>query len=52
MPWHGCPIWPLAVAGLGLRYLVTPSFVRLGHPLRYPRQIALRRVEICGLHSN
>ena len=34
IPCHGRFIWPFAVAGLGLRYLVTPWAVRLGHPLR------------------
>ncbi len=34
IPWRGCFIWPLAVAELGLRYLVTQWVVNLGHPLR------------------
>ena len=42
----------LAVAGLELRYFVTPCAVRLGHPLRYPRRIALRRVDIFGLQND
>ena len=37
-------MWPLAVAGLGLRYCVTPLTERLGHPWRKPSQIALRNV--------
>jgi hypothetical protein len=40
------------VAGLGLRYFVTPCTVRLGHPLRYPRRSALRRVDIFGLQND
>ncbi len=54
MLWIPCPgrfMWPLAVAGLWLRYLITPLAVRLGHPLRYPRWFALRSVEIFGLHK-
>ena len=27
-------MWPFAMAGLGLRYLVMPLAVRFGHPLR------------------
>jgi hypothetical protein len=52
MPHCGCFICPFAVAGLGLRYCVTSCDVRLGHPLRYPRRIALRRVEILGLQRD
>ncbi len=56
-PWRITPrrgrfIYPFAMAGLGLRYFVTPCDVRLGHPLRYSRQIALRRVEIVGLQRD
>ncbi len=36
IPWWGRFMWPFAVAGLGLRYRVTPLSVRLGHPLRKP----------------
>ncbi len=34
IPLRGCFIWPLAIAGLGFRYLVTPFAVKLGHTLR------------------
>ncbi len=49
MPWCGRFMCPFAVAGLGLRYFVTPFAVRLGHPLRYPRGIAFGSVEMRGL---
>ena len=52
IPWWGRFMWPFAVAGLGFRYLLTPLAVRLGHPLRKLRQIALRSVEMCGLHKD
>ena len=43
-------MWPIAVAGLGLRYRVTPLADRLGHPLKKLCRIALRSVVILGLH--
>jgi hypothetical protein len=43
---------PLAVARLGFRYLDTPFAIRLGQPFRYPRQMALSKVEILGLHRD
>jgi hypothetical protein len=52
IPILGRFMWPLAIAGLGLRYLVTPTTVRFGHPLRKPRRIAFRSVEMRGLHNN
>ncbi len=52
MPWHGRFMCPLAMAKLGLRYLSTNVFVKSGHPLRNPRRMALRRVEILGLHRD
>ncbi len=52
IPCHGRFICPFAVAGLGLRYFETPLAVRFGHPLRYPPWIALRRVEMHGLHRD
>ncbi len=52
MPCLGRFICPFAVAGLGSRYFVTPCNIRLGHPLRYPRQIAMKRVEILGLQRD
>jgi hypothetical protein len=50
--WHRRFIWPFAVAGLGLRYLLISLTLMYGHPLRNPRLVALRRVEIFGLHNN
>jgi hypothetical protein len=52
MPIRGRFMWPSAVAGLGLRYHVTPAALRFGHPFKKPRLIALRKVEICGLHKD
>jgi hypothetical protein len=43
---------PLADVRLGLSYLVTPAAVRLGHTLRKQRLMALRRVDIHGLHND
>ena len=52
MPWRGRFMWPLAVAVLGLGYFrIKVSFI-LGHPLRNPRQTALRREEVLGLHRD
>ena len=52
IPWWGLFICPFAVAGLGLRYLVSPLAVRFGHPLRKPRRMALSRVDIRGIHRD
>jgi hypothetical protein len=52
IPWWGRFMWPFAVAGLGLRYLVTPLAVKFGHPLRKPLRMALSRVDIRGLHRD
>ncbi len=52
IPICGYFMCPLAFAGLGLRYCVTPVAVKLGHPLRYTRQMAFRTVEILGLHKD
>jgi hypothetical protein len=52
IPILGCFMWPLAVAGLGLRYVVTFTAIRFGHPLRKPQWIAFRSVEMRGLHNN
>jgi hypothetical protein len=41
-----------AVVGLGFKYFVTNSSLRLGHPLRKPHWIAFMREEISGLHSD
>ncbi len=45
-------MWPFAVAGLGLRYLRIRVSEMLGHPLRKPRRVALRSVDIFGLHRD
>ncbi len=51
IPILGHFMWPLAITGLGLRYLLTPTTTRFGHPLRKPQRKAFRSVEICGLHN-
>ena len=43
---------PLAVAGLGFRYLRISVSDMLGHPLRNPFRVALRSVDIVGLHRD
>ncbi len=45
-------MWPFAVTVLGLRYLRINRSDKMGHPLRNPRRMALRRVEILGLHRD
>ncbi len=52
MPIRGHFMWPLAVAGLGLSYLVTPAVLRFGQPFKKPRLIALSKVEMRGLHKD
>ena len=52
MPRHGRFMWPFAVAGLGLRYLSIRVSEMLGHPLRKPLRVALRSVDILGLHRD
>ncbi len=49
---HGRFMWPLAVAGLGLRYLSISFSDKLGHPLRNPLRTAFNNVEIFGLHND
>ncbi len=49
---RGCFMWPLAEARLGLRYLVTPFAMRLGHPLRYPQWITFSKVDKRGLQRD
>ena len=51
IPCRGRFMQPLAVAGLGLRYLSTNSSLIFGHPLRYPLRMALMSLDIFGLHS-
>ena len=41
---------PLAVAGLGFKYLMTSSSDRLGHPFKKPFRNAFNREDILGLH--
>ena len=45
-------MWPLAVAGLGFRYLRISFSDMLGHPFRKPFRVALRSVDILGLHND
>ncbi len=52
IPCRGCFMWPLAVAGLGFRYLRMSFSVILGHPFRNPFCVALRSLDILGLHSD
>ncbi len=52
IPCFGHFMWPFAVAGLGFKYFTTSSWLRLGHPLRNPRCIALMRDDIVGLHND
>ncbi len=52
IPWWGRFMWPFTVAGLGLRYHVTPLAVRLGHPLRNLHHIAFRSVDGHRLHRD
>ena len=52
MPCRGCFMWPFAVAGLGFRYFSISFSEMLGHPLRKPLRVALRSVDIVGLHRD
>ena len=52
MPWRGRFMWPLAVAGLGFKYLRISFLEMLGHPFRKPFCVALRSLDIFGLHSD
>jgi len=52
MPCCGRFMWPLAVAGLGFRYLRISFSEMLGHPLRKPVCVALRSMDIFGLHGD
>ena len=49
---HGRFMWPLAVPGLGLRYLVIRFTVMFGQPLRKPFCVALSNDDILGLLSD
>ena len=50
IPLFGRFMCPLAVAGLGFKYLVTSSSDRLGHPFKKPFRKAFNRDDIFGLH--
>jgi hypothetical protein len=49
IPFLGRFMCPLAVAGLGFKYLVTSSSDRLGHPFKKPFRKAFKREDILGL---
>ncbi len=51
IPCCGCFIWPFAVAGLVLRYLLISFTLMYGHPFRNPCQVVFSRVDIFGLHN-
>ena len=51
MPYRGRFMHPFAVAGLGFRYFNIISSEMYGHPLRKPRRVALRSLDILGLHN-
>ena len=50
IPCRGRFMCPLAVAGLGLRYFRISVSDMLGHPFRNPFRVALRSLDIVGLH--
>ena len=52
IPWRGRFICPLAVAGLGFKYLSINFTLTFGHPSRNPFRTALSIVEIFGLHKD
>jgi hypothetical protein len=52
IPCRGRFIWPFAVAGLKLRYLLISLTLMYGYPFRNPHLVALRRVDIFGLHND
>ena len=52
IPCRGYFMWPLAVPGLGLRYLVIRFTVMLGQPLRKPFRVAYSNDDIMGLPSD
>ena len=45
-------MWPLAVAGLGLRYLSISVSEMLGHPFEKPFCVTFRSADILGLHKD
>ena len=52
IPWRGRFMCPLALAGLGFKYLRISYWEMLGHPFRKPFCVALRSLDILGLHSD
>jgi hypothetical protein len=50
IPFLGRFMCPLAIAGLGFKYLVISSSDRLGHPFKKPFRKAFNREDILGLH--
>ena len=52
IPYRGRFMWPLAVPGLRLRYLVMSFTVILGQPLRKPFHVAFSNNDILGLPSD
>ncbi len=52
IPWLGLFMCPLAVAGLGLRYFRINFLLMFGHSIRNPCRVALRSVEMFGLHND
>ena len=49
---RGCFMCPFAVAGLGLIYFSISFSEMFGHPLKKPFCVALRSVDIFGLHRD
>ena len=52
IPWRGRFMWPLAISGLGFKYLRMSFSEMLGHPIRKPFRVALRSLDILGLHGD
>ena len=52
IPWWGLFMWPLAVAGIGFKYLRISFLEIFGHPLSNPFCVALSSLEMVGLHSD
>jgi hypothetical protein len=50
-PLHGCFMWHLDVAGLGMRYFCTVYAVKCGAPLRKSHLMAQIKEETGGLHK-
>jgi hypothetical protein len=52
MTFFGHFMCPLAVLGLGFKYVMTSSLKRMGHPFKKPFCVAFRRDMILGLHRD